>query len=96
MGVCWPVCLALLQRTIGSGSKALTLVPLNAMCSKKWAAPLFSFVSYRLPASIQTPTVAVSPAWTNTGHQRGWRLLETGSSRELLGSTSWTISTTWN
>jgi hypothetical protein len=31
------------------------------MCSRKWAAPLFCAVSYRLPASIQTPTVAVSP-----------------------------------
>ena len=38
----------------------LTCVPLNAMCSKKCAAPLFCAVSYLLPASIQTPTVAVS------------------------------------
>ena len=38
----------------------LTFVPLNAMCSRKCAAPLLSGVSYLLPASIQTPTVAVS------------------------------------
>ena len=38
----------------------LTFVPLNDMCSRKCAAPLLSGVSYLLPASIQTPTVAVS------------------------------------
>ena len=38
----------------------LTFVPLNAMCSRKCAAPLLSGVSYLLPASIHTPTVAVS------------------------------------
>ena len=37
----------------------LTVVPLKAMCSKKWAVPLLASVSYRLPASIHTPTVAV-------------------------------------
>ena len=43
----------------GMGWK-LTFVPLKAMCSRKCAAPLLSAVSYLLPASIQTPTVAVS------------------------------------
>jgi hypothetical protein len=38
----------------------LTRVPLKAMCSKKCALPLLASVSYRLPASIHTPTVAVS------------------------------------
>ena len=37
-----------------------TVVPLKAMCSRKWAVPLLAAFSYRLPASIQTPTVAVS------------------------------------
>ena len=35
-------------------------VPLKAMCSKKCDVPLLAAVSYRDPASIQTPTVAVS------------------------------------
>ena len=35
-------------------------VPLNAMCSRKCAVPFVSLDSYRDPASIQTPTVAVS------------------------------------
>ena len=35
-------------------------VPLNAMCSKKCAAPLLEAASYRDPASIQTPSVTVS------------------------------------
>ena len=35
-------------------------VPLNDMCSRKWAAPLFAAVSNLLPASMKTPTVAVS------------------------------------
>src|SRR5690554_3474700 len=35
------------------------IVTLKAMCSKKWAVPLFLAVSARLPASIKTPTVAV-------------------------------------
>jgi hypothetical protein len=34
-------------------------ITLKAMCSKKWAAPLFLAVSARLPASMKTPTVAV-------------------------------------
>lgn len=37
-----------------------TLVPLNDMCSRKCAVPLLTAFSYLLPASIQTPTVAVS------------------------------------
>ena len=36
-------------------------VPLNAMCSRKCATPLFASDSYLLPVSIHTPTVAVSP-----------------------------------
>ena len=32
---------------------------LNAICSKKWAAPLFFSFSALLPALIHTPTVAV-------------------------------------
>lgn len=32
---------------------------LNAMCSRKWATPLFSSVSNREPASIHSPMVAV-------------------------------------
>ena len=35
-------------------------MPLKAMCSKKRAAPLLESVSWRLPASIHTPTVAVA------------------------------------
>lgn len=35
---------------------------LKAMCSKKWAVPLFFSLSAREPASIQTPTVAVCEA----------------------------------
>ena len=35
-------------------------VPLNAMCSRKCAAPLFDAASYLLPASIHTPSVTVS------------------------------------
>ena len=35
-------------------------VPLNAICSKKCAAPLLDAASYLLPASIQTPSVTVS------------------------------------
>ena len=35
-------------------------VPLNAICSRKCAAPLFEAASYLLPASIQTPNVTVS------------------------------------
>ena len=34
-------------------------MPLKAMCSRKCAAPLLCIVSYREPASIHTPTVAV-------------------------------------
>lgn len=34
---------------------------LNVMCSRKCAVPLVSALSYRLPASMKTPTVAVSP-----------------------------------
>lgn len=37
-----------------------TLVPLKDMCSRKCAVPLLTSVSYLLPASIHTPTVAVS------------------------------------
>ena len=37
-----------------------TFVPLKAMCSRKCAAPLLAAVSKRLPASIHTPTTAVS------------------------------------
>jgi hypothetical protein len=33
---------------------------LNAMCSRKCAVPFVAFDSYRDPASIQTPIVAVS------------------------------------
>ena len=48
--------------SISSSSPAVVrlAVPLNAMCSRKCAVPLFAAVSYRDPASIQTPTVAVS------------------------------------
>lgn len=35
-------------------------VPLKAMCSRKWATPLLRSVSYRDPASIHRPTVAVA------------------------------------
>ena len=47
--------------SISSSSPAvvLVLVPLNAMCSRKCAVPLLAAVSYLLPASIHTPTVAV-------------------------------------
>jgi hypothetical protein len=38
----------------------ITLVPLNRMCSRKCAVPLFASVSNRLPELIQIPTVAVS------------------------------------
>lgn len=38
----------------------LTFVPLKRMCSRKWAVPLFSSVSKRLPELIQMPTVVVS------------------------------------
>lgn len=33
---------------------------LNAICSMKWATPLFSSFSKRLPESIHSPTVAVA------------------------------------
>lgn len=47
----------------GSGlltERRRTLVPLNRMCSKKCATPLFASVSKRLPELIQIPTVVVS------------------------------------
>jgi hypothetical protein len=45
---------------VARGAWAGTGRTLNAMCSKKWAVPLDLSVSNREPASIHTPTVAVS------------------------------------
>ena len=49
------------------------LVPLKFMCSRKCATPLLAAVSYRLPASMYTPTVAVSPWPPCAGGRRGDR-----------------------
>ena len=35
-------------------------VPLNAICSRKWAIPFSIFFSFRLPAFIQIPTDTLS------------------------------------
>ena len=59
-GCCVPPHLPELCSLAVPAAQGGTLVPLKAMCSKKCAAPLLSSVSYLLPASIQTPTDAVS------------------------------------
>ena len=50
---------ALNQRSIIVITIFFIVLTLKAICSRKWAVPLFFSVSNRLPASIQTPTVHV-------------------------------------
>lgn len=54
-------CSPLVHASPSSGlSHVATFVPLNSMCSRKCAVPLFSSVSNLLPELIHMPTVAVS------------------------------------
>lgn len=56
---------------------------LNAMCSKKWAVPLFLAFSYLLPASIHSPT------WWEKGETQSYFLITHRSnySEDLLTTT---------
>lgn len=60
-------------------------VPLKAMCSRKCAAPLLWGVSYREPASIHTPTVAVlEPSMVSDATRRpveNWVISVVGAAR---------------
>ena len=52
---------ALCEHTSWALFVALQRRTLKAICSKKWAVPLVSSVSKRVPLSIHTPTVVVAP-----------------------------------